>query len=317
MLRLDTTTRSLEIVLGGAHTTNALPVVVSWSDKTSSTYSGGTTTTASNGTTAVTVCAAPAASTIRDIDSVNVHNADTVSATVTIRVNDNSTYRTVIKAILATGDQMYYSHGSSWVVVDPSGSIKYSLGGAIPITDDTTTNSTMYPVWVAAASGNQSVKVSSTKLSFNPSTGVLTATSFTGAGTGLTGTGASFTAGAVTNGFYTNTNQTLTAAKRCGQTALTSGTTVTPNFNDNNDFTLTIAHNATLANPTNLTAGQGGVIVITQDGTGGRIMAFGTYWKFESGTAPTLTITASAVDVLAYYVESSTRISAKLIKDVK
>lgn len=41
------------------------------------------------------------------------------------------------------------------------------------ITDDTTTNATMYPTWVTTASGNQAQKVSSTKLSFNPSTGVL------------------------------------------------------------------------------------------------------------------------------------------------
>lgn len=317
MLRLDATTKSLELVLGGAHTTNALPIVVSWSDKTSTTYNGGSTTSASNGTTGVTIVAAPAASTIRDIDSINVHNADTVATTVTVRVNDNSTLRTVMKATLAVGDQLYYCHGSSWSVIDSTGAVRMSLAGLVPVTDDTTTNSTMYPMWSTGTSGNQTVKVSSTKLTFNPSTGVLTSTSFTGAGTGLTGTGASFTAGAVTNGFYTNTNQTLTAAKRTGQTALTSGTTITPNFNDNNDFTLTIGHNATLANPTNLTAGQSGVIVITQDGTGGRTMAYGSYWKFESGTAPTLTSTISAVDVLAYYVESTTRITAKLLKDIK
>ena len=72
-----------------------------------------------------------------------------------------------------------------------------------------------------------------------------------------------------------------------------------------------------MANPSNQTAGQMGTIVITQDGTGSRTLAFGSYWKFPGGTAPTLTTTASAVDVLAYYVESSTRITARLISDVK
>lgn len=42
------------------------------------------------------------------------------------------------------------------------------------ITNDTTTNATMYPVWVTANTGNLPLKVSSTKLSFNPSTGNLT-----------------------------------------------------------------------------------------------------------------------------------------------
>lgn len=49
------------------------------------------------------------------------------------------------------------------------------------VTDDTTTNATVYPTWVTANTGNLPQKVSSTKLSFNPSTGVLTATSFVGA----------------------------------------------------------------------------------------------------------------------------------------
>lgn len=50
----------------------------------------------------------------------------------------------------------------------------------IGITDDTTTNATMYPLWVTASTGYLPAKVTSTKLSFNPSTGVLTATAFTG-----------------------------------------------------------------------------------------------------------------------------------------
>lgn len=41
------------------------------------------------------------------------------------------------------------------------------------ITDDTATNATMFPTWVTAATGNLPQKVSSTKLTFNPSTGTL------------------------------------------------------------------------------------------------------------------------------------------------
>ncbi len=46
----------------------------------------------------------------------------------------------------------------------------------VGITDDVTTNAIMYPTWVTANSGNLPVKVTSTKLSFNPSTGSLTST---------------------------------------------------------------------------------------------------------------------------------------------
>lgn len=100
-------------------------------------------------------------------------------------------------------------------------------------------------------------------------------------------------------------------------TALTDGATVTPDFDLSNNFSLTLGGNRTLANPSNLTAGQSGVIVITQDGTGSRTLAYGSYFKFPQGTAPTLTTTAAAVDVLCYYVESSTRITARLMADVK
>lgn len=46
----------------------------------------------------------------------------------------------------------------------------------VAITDDTTTNATMFPAWVTANTGNLPAKVSSTKFSFNPSTGALFST---------------------------------------------------------------------------------------------------------------------------------------------
>ena len=113
------------------------------------------------------------------------------------------------------------------------------------------------------------------------------------------------------------TAQSFTKAQRGAITALTDGATITPDFSLGNNYSVTLGGSRTLANPTNLTAGQSGVIVITQDATGSRTLAYGSYWKFPGGTAPTLTTTASAVDVLAYYVESSTRITARLVSDVK
>ena len=110
--------------------------------------------------------------------------------------------------------------------------------------------------------------------------------------------------------------ETFTKAQRGAVVALTSASTITPDFSASNNYSLTLATNATLANPTNLTAGQSGVITITQDGTGSRTLAYGSYWKFIGGTAPTLSTAASAVDELVYYVESSTRITAVLLNNV-
>ena len=111
---------------------------------------------------------------------------------------------------------------------------------------------------------------------------------------------------------------TVTGKKGVGTpVALTStSASIAVNMNDSN-FTHTFTENTTLANPTNLTAGQSGVIVFTQHASSPKTLAFGSYWDFPGGTVPTVTATNSAVDVLAYYVNSSTSITAKLLGDVK
>jgi hypothetical protein len=78
------------------------------------------------------------------------------------------------------------------------------------ITDDTSTATTCYPTWVTTTTGNLPQKTTSTRLSFVPSTGVLSATSFTGAGTGLTGTASSLSIGGTAT-TATTANATNTA----------------------------------------------------------------------------------------------------------
>lgn len=98
-------------------------------------------------------------------------------------------------------------------------------------------------------------------------------------------------------------------------TALTSGTTVTPDLADNNDFTLTLGHNATLANPSNQSThvNQKGTITITQDGTGGRTLSFGSNWKaIGSASAPSINTTAGVTSCIDYHVLSSTVIRYSL-----
>jgi hypothetical protein len=83
------------------------------------------------------------------------------------------------------------------------------------------------------------------------------------------------------------------------------------------NFTTTMTGNRTLGAPTNTKNGQCGVIEVIQDTTGGRTLAYNSVWKFASGTAPVLSTTANARDLLFYQVFSSTRIYGTLIKDVK
>jgi hypothetical protein len=160
-------------------------------------------------------------------------------------------------------------------------------------------------------------------VSFDGSANITVATA--GSGISVTGTAIANTgvlsvngnAGTISNVAVTNAVQSFTVAQRGTITALTDGATITPDFAAANNFSVTLGGSRTLANPTNLTAGQSGTIVITQDGTGSRTLAYGSYFKFAGGTAPTLTTTAAAVDVIAYYVESSTRITARILNDVK
>ena len=102
-----------------------------------------------------------------------------------------------------------------------------------------------------------------------------------------------------------DTAQTFTKGQRGEITTLTDGATVTPDMADSNNFTLTLGGNRTLANPTNLTAGQSGSIFIVQDGTGSRTLAYGSQYDFIGGTAPTLSTAANSVDRIDYVVRTT------------
>ncbi len=119
-----------------------------------------------------------------------------------------------------------------------------------------------------------------------------------------------YTGSDVTSLGETTATDTLDGTLAPTITALTDGATITPDFSASCNFSVTLGGNRTLANPTNMVAGQSGSIFISQDGTGSRTLAYGSYWDFAGGTAPTLTTTASAVDRIDYIVRSSTSIHA-------
>ena len=89
--------------------------------------------------------------------------------------------------------------------------------------------------------------------------------------------------------------------------------TITLDFRTANNFTVTLTGNTTFANPSNLAAGQSGILFIIQDGTGSRTAAFGSYWDFSDGTAPTLSTGVNAVDMIAWVARSANKISAQFV----
>jgi hypothetical protein len=113
-----------------------------------------------------------------------------------------------------------------------------------------------------------------------------------------------------------STAQTFTAAQRGTISALgavTAGTT-TLDFATANNFSLSLpaGGTVTLATPSNITAGQSGCIVITQNSGTAALVAYSTAWKWKGG-APSMSTTLSSVNVIAYFVESASRITATLL----
>ena len=92
-------------------------------------------------------------------------------------------------------------------------------------------------------------------------------------------------------------------------TALTSTTnSIAVDFALSNDFSHTFTENTTLANPTNIVAGQAGSIFFTQHASSPKTLGFGTYWYFTAD--PTITASNSALDRIDYVVRSTTVIDA-------
>ena len=164
--------------------------------------------------------------------------------------------------------------------------------------------------------------------------GVVTATSFVGDVTGTATTALNFTGTASTASFATtsfglsgnpaievssvgiNTTSTPTNLYVSGNAASSTvglGTTdanTVLDFSVGNNFSFTLTGSIVLSNPTGVTTGQSGIILIQQDGTGSHTVGFGSHWDFPSATVPTLSTGADALDCITYFVRNSTSIIA-------
>lgn len=123
MIRLDKTTRKLQAVMAGAKTTTEPSATVTFRDSSfmAETAERGATQIATlNDTTDVDICAAPGQNAVRNIDTVTIYNADTVSQTVTVKIDDGGTDTILVKAVLAAGASLTYGDSPGWQVI-PTG----------------------------------------------------------------------------------------------------------------------------------------------------------------------------------------------------
>jgi hypothetical protein len=80
---------------------------------------------------------------------------------------------------------------------------------------------------------------------------------------------------------------------------------ITLDFDTYQNFVLTATGNITLVNPSTESAGQSGIIVLIQDGTGSRTLSLGTDYETAGGAGLTISTAANAVDVIPYFVKAS------------
>jgi len=109
---------------------------------------------------------------------------------------------------------------------------------------------------------------------------------------------------------------TFSATQSGSITALSDGTNISVNLALNNHFSVTLAGNRTLDNPSNIVAGTSGSFFITQDGTGSRTLSYGSYYDFAGGTAPTLTTTAAKIDRIDYIARTTTSLHCVFTGDL-
>lgn len=124
MIPLDTTTRKLQAYLSGAPSTTNPTVTVVFYDvprqaKTDNAeYLRSSQFTELAGVTETDICAAPVVQgTVRNIQYINIYNADTATVDCFVAVDDGGTNRIQVKVTLATTESAVWTPTGGWQVI--------------------------------------------------------------------------------------------------------------------------------------------------------------------------------------------------------
>ncbi len=131
----------LEAVLAGAVSANQPEVTVDYIDwnTQSEATPPATFRTALNSNTDVTILAAAQTTAnvgnpVREPIRVAIYNKDTASVTVTVKTDDGTTERIIIKATLLTLESLHWDRANGWYSLDANGNIK-QISGVVDITN--------------------------------------------------------------------------------------------------------------------------------------------------------------------------------------
>jgi hypothetical protein len=92
------------------------------------TFVPGAASGLTTGTTPVTVVAAPASATQRQVKFLSVFNTDTSNATLTLRLDTGGTDRTLWRGVLAPGEAVQFVDNQGFSVLDATGVPKQNTG---------------------------------------------------------------------------------------------------------------------------------------------------------------------------------------------
>tara|TARA_R110000751_G_scaffold247214_1_gene347026 strand:+ start:527 stop:931 length:405 start_codon:yes stop_codon:yes gene_type:complete len=106
-------------------------------------------------------------------------------------------------------------------------------------------------------------------------------------------------------GAVTNVVQTFTAGQAGATEPLSETGAFTFNFDNDQNFIVTLGGNITFTNPTTENVGQSGIIVLVQGGSGSYTLSLGTDYETVGGTGITLSTAVGAVDVLPYFIKAT------------
>jgi hypothetical protein len=98
----------------------------------------------------------------------------------------------------------------------------------------------------------------------------------------------------------TDTTRAVTPATLYTTQTLTDAVSISWDLSLGAMATVTLGGNRALANPTNLINGASYILIIKQDGTGGKTLSFGNAYKFADGIDPNLSAGANAVDIISF-----------------
>ena len=136
-MKLDTTTRKLEVLLAGTVSTTACPVVVCYRDENRNApqnlgaVPSATQAITVSSVTVSTFLSAPSVNTIvRVPERISFKNSDTGTVIPTFRLNDNSTTYPFWSPTLLTGESAFYEEHKGFYSTDVNGAIKTALGTA-------------------------------------------------------------------------------------------------------------------------------------------------------------------------------------------